>query len=192
MCGGLIDGWEDFVEKFKIRFAPLHALDHISFEKTSEKARDTFVHMMEDVTTLPTATKEDIDESKESSARSHIKEDEYSGSEVVGNDGGVINEDGGANINSDTPSHESNSTPRKLHVPLNALIEVEMTTYDVLESVNKVDGENCNQAAHFISLDTIKLFDLVKSEHQEEEEFCQKLEKELVINHGVDTNILGL
>ncbi|VFQ75911.1 unnamed protein product [Cuscuta campestris] len=27
---------------------------------------------------------------------------------------------------------------------------------------------------------------------EEEEEFCQKLEKELVINHGVDTNILGL
>ncbi|VFQ61969.1 unnamed protein product [Cuscuta campestris] len=27
---------------------------------------------------------------------------------------------------------------------------------------------------------------------EEEEEFCQKLEKELVINYGVDTNILGL
>ncbi|VFQ74506.1 unnamed protein product [Cuscuta campestris] len=59
MRGGLIDGWTDFVEKFKIRFAPLHDLDYICFEKTPKNVIDKFVHKVEDTTTLPTPTMED-------------------------------------------------------------------------------------------------------------------------------------
>ncbi|VFQ68736.1 unnamed protein product [Cuscuta campestris] len=165
MHGSLIDGWEDFVEKFKIRFAPLHGLEYISFEKTSEKSRDTFAHMVENTNTPPAPIVEDTNELKESSEESFIKEDNDSGSDVIDNDGGVIDGDDGATITSDKLSYKPDSTPHELHVPLNALMGVEIAKYDVLECVDKVASENCNQAAQLISLDTIKLFDLVKSEH---------------------------
>ncbi|VFR01225.1 unnamed protein product [Cuscuta campestris] len=165
MRGGLIDGWEDFVKKFQIRFAPLHDLDYVCFEKTSEKSRDTFAHMVENANTLPAPTVEDTNEPKESSEESFINEDNDSGSDVIDNDGGVIDGDDGANITSGMLSYKTDSTPRELHVPLNALMGVEIAKYDVLESVDKVASENCNQAAQLISLDTIKLFDLVKSQH---------------------------
>ncbi|VFQ83721.1 unnamed protein product [Cuscuta campestris] len=145
MRGGLIDGWEDFVEKFKIRFAPLHALDYISLAKTSEKARDTVVHMKKDLVAFSDLTVEDIDASKgsstsspikDSSARSHIKEGNYNGPSIVGDDGGALDDDYG---------------------------------YDVLASVEKVANADKKQVDNFISFDdTIKLFDLidvVKTEH---------------------------
>ncbi|VFQ68835.1 unnamed protein product [Cuscuta campestris] len=169
MRGGLIDGWEDFVEKFKIRFAPLHALDSISFEKTSEKARDTFVHMMEDDTILPDPTMEDIDESKESSVRSHIKEGDYNGSNIIGDDGGALDEDYDANILSDEPLNNSYSTPRELFLPLNASVGMAIAGYEFLANLEKVADADKKQVDNLISFDdTIKLLDLVnvvKTEH---------------------------
>ncbi|VFQ83171.1 unnamed protein product [Cuscuta campestris] len=169
MRGGLIDGWEDFVEKFKIRFVSLHALDYISFEKTTEKARDTFVHMVEDVTTLPDPTMEDLDELKESSARSHIKEGDYNGSGIIGDDGGALDEDYSANILSDEPLNKSDSTPRELSISLNASVGMTIAGYEVLASIEKVADGYKKQVDNLISFDdTIKLFDLVdvvKTEH---------------------------
>ncbi|VFQ94145.1 unnamed protein product [Cuscuta campestris] len=165
MRGGLIDGWEDFVKKFQIRFAPLHNLDYVCFEKTSEKSRDTFAHMVENANTLPASTVEDTNELKELSEESFIKEDNDSGSDIIDNDGGVIDGDDVATITSDKLSYKPDSTPRELHVSLNDLMGVEIAKYDVLECVNKVVSEHCNQAAQLISLDTIRLFDFVKSEH---------------------------
>ncbi|VFQ76555.1 unnamed protein product [Cuscuta campestris] len=168
MRGGLIDGWDDFVEKFKIRFAPLNTLDYISFEKTSAKARDAFVHMVEVATTLPVPIV-DIDGSKESSKESHIKEDDYSGSGIVGDDGGAIDENGGATIQSDEPSYKSDSTSRELYVPLNASVGMTIAEYEALASIERVADADKKQVANLISFDdTIKLFDLVdvvKMEH---------------------------
>ncbi|VFR01306.1 unnamed protein product [Cuscuta campestris] len=152
--GGLINGWKDFVEKFKIRFAPLHALDYISFEKTSEKAKDIFVHVREDATTLSAPTAEDIDDSKESSAGSHIKEDDYSGSDIIGEGGGALIEDYGANIQSDEPSNKSSSTPCESYVPPNTSVGMTIVAYKALANIEKV--------ANLISFAaTNKLFDIV-------------------------------
>ncbi|VFQ66910.1 unnamed protein product [Cuscuta campestris] len=54
--------------------------------------------MMEDVTTLPNPTMEDIDESKESSVRSHNKEGDYNRSGIIGDDGGALDEDYGYEV----------------------------------------------------------------------------------------------
>ncbi|VFQ70243.1 unnamed protein product [Cuscuta campestris] len=143
MRGGLIDGWEDFVKKFQIRFAPLHNLDYICFEKTSEKPRDTFVHMVENTNTLPAPTVEDTNKLKESSEKSFINVDNDSGSDVVGNDGGVLDEDYGANIQSDEPPNKSYSTSCELSVPLNASVGMTIAEYEVLACVEKVaDTDN--------------------------------------------------
>ncbi|VFQ78701.1 unnamed protein product [Cuscuta campestris] len=162
MRGGLIDGWEDFVEKFKIRFAPLHALDYISLAKTSEKARDTFVHMKKDLVAFSAPTVEDIDALKGSSTSSHIKDDDYSGSGIIDEGGGALAANYGANIERDEPSNKSDSTSRELYVPLNASVRMKIAEYEALASMEKVADADKKQVANLISFDdTIKLFDLV-------------------------------
>ncbi|VFQ95466.1 unnamed protein product [Cuscuta campestris] len=143
MRGGLIDGWDDFIQKFKIRFALLNGLDYICFKKTSEKARDT-------------------DESKESSEESHIKKDDYSGFDIIGVDDGAIDENDGTTIQSDEPSYNSDSTPHELYVLLNHLAGVAITECAVLASIVKMADANNKQVGNLISFDdTIKLFDIV-------------------------------
>ncbi|VFQ81189.1 unnamed protein product [Cuscuta campestris] len=169
MRGGLIDGWEDFVEKFKIRFAPLHALDYISLAKTSEKARDTFVYMKKDPIAFSARTVEGIDESKGSSTRFHIKDDDYSGSGIIGGGGGALDADYGANIERDEPSNKLDSTRCELYVPLNASVGMTIAEYDALASITNVAHADKKQVDNLISFDdTIKMFDLVdvvKTEH---------------------------
>ncbi|VFQ69423.1 unnamed protein product [Cuscuta campestris] len=142
MRGGLIDGWEDFVKKFQIRFAPLHDLNYVCFEKTSEKSRDTFAHMVENANTLLAPTVEDTNELKESSEESFIKEDNDSGSDIIGDDGGALEED---------------------------YVGMTIVGYEVLASIEKVADADKKQVDNLISFDdTIKLFDLVdvvKTEH---------------------------
>ncbi|VFQ94051.1 unnamed protein product [Cuscuta campestris] len=162
MRGGLIDGWEDFVKKFQIRFAPLHDLDYICFEKTSEKSRDTFAHMVENTNTLPAPTMEDTNKLKESNEKSFINVDNDSGSVIVGNDGGIFDEDYGANIQSDEPPNKSYSTSRELSVPLNASVGMTIAEYEVLAGVEKVADTDNKQVYNLNSFDdTIKLFDIV-------------------------------
>ncbi|VFQ98461.1 unnamed protein product [Cuscuta campestris] len=181
MRGGLIDGWEDFIEKFKIRFAPLHDLDYVCFENTSEKSRDTFAHMVENANTLPAPTVEDTNEQQESSEESFIKEDNDSGSDVIDNDGGAFDEDYGAqqpkvNILNDSSFSKSNFTPHVLYVQLNALVGVDFFEYEILRSADKAADEDYAQADNLVSFDTIKLFDIddvVKSAYQVSEEVVQ-------------------
>ncbi|VFQ88494.1 unnamed protein product [Cuscuta campestris] len=135
----------------------------------SEKARDAFVHMVKVATTLHVPIVEDIDGTNESSKESHIKEDDYSGSSIVGNDGGAIDENDGATIQSDKPSYKSDFTPHDLYVPLNNSVGVTIAEYAVLASIFKMTNADNKRVDKLILFnDTIKLFDIVdvvKTEH---------------------------
>ncbi|VFR03374.1 unnamed protein product [Cuscuta campestris] len=118
--------------------------------------------MVENTNTLLAPTVEDTNKLKESSEKSFINVDNDSGPDVVGNDGGVLDEDYGANIQSDEPPNKSYSTSCELSVPLNASVGMTIAEYEVLAGVEKVADTDNKQVYNLNSFDdTIKLFDIV-------------------------------
>ncbi|VFQ77077.1 unnamed protein product [Cuscuta campestris] len=143
MRGGLIDGWTDFVEKFKIRFAPLHDLDYIYFEKTPKNVIDKFAHKVEDTTILPTPTMEDALEATKLCTGPRGEAEVSSVFEAMNEDNGKPNT---VEVIDDDRKHAGVAKNYKLDPTFQDID----TSLD--EEFLKVDNS--------ISLDTFKLFDL--------------------------------
>ncbi|VFQ64683.1 unnamed protein product [Cuscuta campestris] len=160
MRDGLIDGWADFVEKFKIRFAPLHDLDYICFEKTTKKVIDIFVHQVEDTTTLPTPTMEDALGSTKFSTGPCDENEVSSVFEAMNEDNGKPNT---MEVIDDDRNHEDvakNYKPDPTFQDIDTSIDVFIAEYKVSRCKDKVADEEFPKVDNSISLDTHKLFDL--------------------------------
>ncbi|VFQ64332.1 unnamed protein product [Cuscuta campestris] len=81
---GLINDWDDFVHKFKIRFDPFH---YVFMEKIPEEAQDIVIQVGEGAVAHPTLVVMDKGGSQKLSAGAHTKDDIYSGSDAMGKEG---------------------------------------------------------------------------------------------------------
>ncbi|VFQ94017.1 unnamed protein product [Cuscuta campestris] len=81
---GLINDWDDFVHKFKIRFDPFH---YVFMEKIPEEAQDIVIQAGKGAVAHPTLVVMDKGGSQKLSAEAHTKDDIYSGSDAMGKEG---------------------------------------------------------------------------------------------------------